>query len=284
MKNEIAVLEKNTFFNQLSARLVPALQQKNNFLELTTAPEWPVHVNTNRYILTEIIEHIALSLSSLVTDSLISIHTTVKSKSDKYLEVEFRISAPNSQSIGLHTLETGSHALLKKAIRTLEDFGSSLMTILKDDNTTHTFCMIMEQAHGTGENDTPVFSGKRALIVEDNRINAFVFSSFLEEWGIRPDMATNGQEALALFDMKEYDFILMDIHMPVLNGIETTRRMKQSKKDSIIIGLTATSEKTEHDKIKEAGACDCLMKPVSSAQLLHCLQKNLNKLNSYYTE
>lgn len=109
---------------------------------------------------------------------------------------------------------------------------------------------------------------KKVLIAEDNEINAMVFSSFLEDWGCRSSFAINGLEALQMVQEDEYDLILMDIHMPVLNGIQATKKIREFDKRIPIIALTASDLEQDYNGAQIAGISDYLVKPISS-QLLH---------------
>ncbi|MGM0579746.1 MAG: response regulator [Bacteroidota bacterium] len=109
---------------------------------------------------------------------------------------------------------------------------------------------------------------KKILIAEDNEINAMVFSSFLEEWGCHSSFAINGLEALQMVQEDEYDLILMDIHMPVLNGIQATKKIREFNKNIPIVALTASDLEQDFNGAQIAGISDYLIKPISS-QLLH---------------
>ncbi len=114
----------------------------------------------------------------------------------------------------------------------------------------------------------PSLVGKQILIAEDNEINAMVFSSFLEEWGCISTFAINGLEALQMAQEYEYDLILMDIHMPVLNGILATEKIREFNKSIPIVALTASDLEQDYNGAQIAGTSDYLIKPISS-QLLH---------------
>lgn len=85
-------------------------------------------------------------------------------------------------------------------------------------------------------------TGKNILLVEDNLVNAMVAGKLLEKWGVNVDKAYNGFEGINLSKIKKYDAILMDIHMPEMNGFEATsqiRRAENINSRSPIFALTA---------------------------------------------
>jgi len=111
------------------------------------------------------------------------------------------------------------------------------------------------------------FSDKRILVVEDNTINQKVIIAALARFNIVPDVAKNGVEALELFDKTHYDLILMDCQMPIVDGYETTQRLRAQELThnyaaSIpIIALTAHNANSEREKCLAVGMNDYLSKP-----------------------
>jgi signal transduction histidine kinase/DNA-binding response OmpR family regulator len=124
----------------------------------------------------------------------------------------------------------------------------------------------------------------RILVVEDNSINMKVALNMLEKFGCRADTAANGKEAVDAFDANEYDIILMDIQMPVMDGLNATKEIrtienkrsyeKQNKGGrTTIIAMTANAMKGDREVCLDAGMDDYLAKPVNSDVLLAKLKK-----------
>ena len=120
------------------------------------------------------------------------------------------------------------------------------------------------------------FADKKVLLVEDNEINAMVFVSFMEDWGISITQARNGQEALTLGKQIKFNLVLMDIHMPVMNGIEATRALRALHSDVPIVALTASSLPEDMRDAYRAGVCGYLHKPVTSTQLFEALSQHMS--------
>lgn len=122
-------------------------------------------------------------------------------------------------------------------------------------------------------------SEARVLVVDDNEINLIFLTSLLEQMGCFVDSAANGQEALDLVLQNHYDLALIDINMPVMNGLEFVRRLKNYP---VKIKLVAVSAYADTDRIKEAysiGFDNYLTKPIEEADL-SLLIKSLNTVNS----
>lgn len=112
------------------------------------------------------------------------------------------------------------------------------------------------------------FSAK-VLLAEDNKINQLVAIEMLKECGCEVSVAENGQEALDMLDREEWDLILMDIHMPVMDGTEAVRVIRGMDKyrDVPVIAVTANVVKKDHDQYIKMGMNGVITKPLSIEQL-----------------
>jgi CheY-like chemotaxis protein len=115
------------------------------------------------------------------------------------------------------------------------------------------------------------------LLVEDNELNTMTISSYLTAKGYKIVVAQNGQEALALAQVSKPDLILMDIQMPVMDGIEATKQIRKipSLDHVPIIAITALAMDKDVEHCLAAGANDYLSKPVKLRQLTQLIQKFL---------
>ena len=118
------------------------------------------------------------------------------------------------------------------------------------------------------EDLSPFLIGKRVLIVEDNKINRVIFSLMLKNLKVLVDEAENGLYALELIDKNQYDLILMDIQMPVMDGPATLVNIRRKLGDSLpVIALTATAFKSEVIHMLNLGFSDCITKPIDQKGL-----------------
>lgn len=123
------------------------------------------------------------------------------------------------------------------------------------------------------------YSGFDVLIVEDNPINQAVVRKLLSHHIRSMEFAFHGGEALEILETKTFDVILMDIHMPVKDGIETTLEIRNSGKawaDTVIVALTADPDYQQKRVCRNIGMNEALSKPVKRQELLDVLQKVLN--------
>ncbi|WP_193222068.1 ATP-binding protein [Amylibacter sp. SFDW26] len=114
--------------------------------------------------------------------------------------------------------------------------------------------------------DPKILKARRILLVEDNDINRHIVREMLEKDGVIITEATNGLEAVQMAEEQKYDLILMDVSMPVMNGIDATKEIRNSgglSAEVPILGLTAHALPREHEKFITAGMDACLCKPIS---------------------
>lgn len=126
---------------------------------------------------------------------------------------------------------------------------------------------------------TEDLSGKIILLVEDNQINQIVVSEFLVFAKANVVIANNGLEALTLFGEKRFDAILMDIQLPLLDGYETTKRIRAMEIGGSIpiIGISAGVSEQEISKALSSGMNDFLPKPLNPEAMIKTLMQHIQR-------
>ena len=123
------------------------------------------------------------------------------------------------------------------------------------------------------------FNGAKVLLVEDNPVNVIVTNQFLKIWDFKVDVAKNGAEAVSKILSKNYDIILMDLQMPIMDGFEATkqiRKMTDSIKSEIpIIALTASAMIEDREHVLSIGMNDHVAKPFNPDELFNKMKKLL---------
>lgn len=109
---------------------------------------------------------------------------------------------------------------------------------------------------------------KKILVAEDNPVNVFVLKQFLNKWGLIVDVVTNGLDAYNKCLSNHYDLILMDIHMPVMDGFEAAGRIRKINAKVPVIAITATRADDMQQRIREAGMNDYVTKPFQPDELI----------------
>lgn len=103
----------------------------------------------------------------------------------------------------------------------------------------------------------PILKGKKVLVVDDNKINLLLFSKILKKLGAAYDLSNDGQKASDLFNENTYDLVITDIHMPVMDGVELTKRIRahstKTKAQILLLGFTGSTEEENVTYYKEIG-------------------------------
>ncbi len=120
---------------------------------------------------------------------------------------------------------------------------------------------------GTTANSKSGLQGYRILLVEDNLINIRIAKQILEKWQIEVDVAKDGSQAISMFAPGKYDLILMDLHLPEIDGFDATRQIRKRDRHIPIIALTAAALVQEKEKVLECGMNDFISKPSKPADL-----------------
>ncbi len=116
----------------------------------------------------------------------------------------------------------------------------------------------------------------RILLVEDNRVNQMVALKMLEKMGYSADLAINGKDAVAAALQTPYDIILMDIQMPIMDGLEATRQIRAKlppDRQPRIIGLSAHALQEHRNEAMRIGMDDYLTKPLKLQTLAQSLAR-----------
>ncbi|XPV68602.1 MAG: response regulator [Halarcobacter sp.] len=134
------------------------------------------------------------------------------------------------------------------------------------------------------KNTITTLKGSRILLVEDCVVNQDIIFGLLEDSGIILDIATNGKEAIELFDKNQYELILMDIQMPIMDGYEATKIIRDINKQIPIVALTANVMKEDVLKTEELGMNSHLNKPIDVEKFYAILLKYITKKTDKISE
>jgi CheY-like chemotaxis protein/HPt (histidine-containing phosphotransfer) domain-containing protein len=176
------------------------------------------------------------------------------------------------EEVKLEARRLGIDAFIRKPVD-----ASSLLRVIMDalapeGDSRGTWCgQDPKKSNGDGK-----FDGYRILVVEDNHINQMVIKAMLGQTKLQVDIAADGEEALdAIKNKPAYDLIFMDMQMPKMDGIETTRQIRQIPecRDLPIIALTAMAMKSDREQAIAAGMNDYVSKPVDQDQIFAVLKR-----------
>ncbi len=250
---------------------------QSNLLKVSIDINLPELYNDNADKLTLPIERLCLLFSQVTVNGVINIDIQKWNEHSDKITFQVSLHVSNVQRMDSKTYQDIAQLLLDiysdNSYRLFDydhdyNFQSSrLFTSFKIEITT-------APVEHTPESTLP-FEMRKILIAEDNEINAMVFTSFLDEWGCKSTVVPNGKEAVNAVKENYYDIILMDIYMPLLDGIQATRDIRKFNATIPIIALTASTLDADLNSAWDAGINDLLLKPVTSLSLFKILLKYL---------
>ncbi len=120
------------------------------------------------------------------------------------------------------------------------------------------------------------FNG-HVLVAEDTSALQLLEKRILEKVGLTVSLASNGLEAVDLAGEQPFDLVLMDMQMPVMDGLEATRRIKSMDSALPVVALTANVMRGHHEQLREAGCDDILTKPIDKEELVRLLRQYLER-------
>lgn len=195
-----------------------------------------------------------------------------------------------SQADASVTRKYGGTGLGLTIVKQLVELQDGTIRVKSKENEGSTFSFTIAYQLGKTEffDETKLYKPKNntqlknasVLLVEDNDINRLYASSILKMWGCHFETAENGVVALEKIRNNDFDVVLMDIQMPVMDGFETTKAIRQGdpKKSKVpIIALTANATQKDFENCLTAGMNDCITKPFTQEDLFQVLTKYLGR-------
>ncbi|MBK8397600.1 MAG: response regulator [Leptospiraceae bacterium] len=163
----------------------------------------------------------------------------------------------------------------KETVEKLQSRNISQVEVLPNDIKVEQLKLILSKY------DNSESSPKKILLVEDDKVNQILFKKLIKKTAFTLETADNGKRALELLSQENFKLVFMDMEMPVLNGYETTKVIRESSSSVLnhevpIIALTGNNNEKDKEKCKEAGMNDFLTKPIQIEEI--------NRIIAFYSK
>lgn len=285
----------NQFVTELSSMLKVQAQRTANELRFSPEGTLPQYVTTDRVRLRQILINLVNNALKYTEKGQVNVRYSV-TKGQIVFEVSdtgagistegqeklFQIfsrandaeSASNEGSgLGLALSKRLANALDGDVILQSSEVGKGStfrVTIANDES-----MPVAAESDKSSATETGKLEGRRVLVVEDSSDNQLLVNLFLARRGMNVDFANNGEEGYKAALNSDYDLILMDMQMPVMDGYLATKQLREKGYRKPIIALTAHAMKDDRDRCMKAGCDDYLTKPIDSAVLYSTLARHL---------
>ncbi len=278
-------------------------QEKGISFAIEKSPDLPVSLIGDPIRLNQIISNLLSNAMKFTSEGGVTLKAIVKERQAGRALLEFSVADTGigiarekfneifesyAQASADTTRKYGGTGLGLAICKRLVDLQGGNITVMSELNKGSVFTFSIEYtvpatevkaAEQGGSESMKELSGKRILVAEDNKINFFVANKFLESWGVKVTHVENGSLALEEIEKQEFDLVLMDLHMPVMDGIEATRIIRSSPDTKIsripIVALTAAVMSEAQDKIENLAINDYVLKPFKPKDLYDRILKNV---------
>ena len=290
-------IQKSNFrLHRLIPHIVQTLEfinkKNNNITKVVIDPNIPDTLLGDKTKISQVLMNLISNASKFTEDGTVTIKATLQENKKDSNTILFDIIdtgqgiAKEEQAtifnefaqVGTMSKHQGTGLGLPIVKKILHILGSKLSLVSSpNQGATFSFVLTLETGSDTYIETQLNISGyaqlkdKKVLIVDDNKINQLVTKKVLEQYGIKNESASNGQQAVNAVKDNSYDFILMDINMPVMNGIEASIAIRQFDNTTPIIALTATNYEEGNSELATHGINNSILKPYKTEILLDML-------------
>ncbi len=278
--------------------LQPQTNERNIYLKYECKGDLPEYVMGDPLRLRQVILNLLNNAVKFTHEGGVTITLTCQKPIDNQCDITFAITdtgigmtpsqvskifQPFMQADASTTRRYGGTGLGLPITRSLiEAMGSELEVISEQGmGTTFQFTLHMQiptnvrdgrDIDTSDKNTADILQGKQILLVEDNEINQLIATEVLENMGIKVTVAGDGQQGVDMALHGSFDLVLMDIQMPIMDGLTAARLLRTNSYDKPIIAMTANAMKEDRVKAKEAGMQEHIAKPFDVGELQSLLQ------------
>jgi signal transduction histidine kinase len=280
----------------------PRIKAKGIIFETDITDEIPEKIHGDKYRTRQVLNKLIDNALKFSDKGIVKVSATVEKESDTEIIIRFSVS---DQGKGISAYQqkvifdeftqidsesnrtTGGMGIGLSLSRKIVEMMGGKIGVESKLHKGSTFYFTAHYRKIDTKNQKPVnvsdvtdhqFSPKKILVVDDNTINLKVADMTLKTFGMNVILANNGIEALKKFTEENPDMIFMDIQMPEIDGIETTKRIRQMEKASHrkkslpIIALTASAMKGDREHFIKAGLNDYIAKPFKKEDIIRILK------------
>lgn len=297
MTLEMKPFQLHDVLNNLFSTLRLKADEKGLVFEHHIAPDVPLHLLGDKVRISQILINILSNAIKFTDAGSVKLNVTALTNESNKTTLKFEVSdtgigiAPDKLDVIFDNFKQasddttrlyGGTGLGLTIAKQLAELMNGTIDVASEiaKGSVFTFSVTLEQAlqvsssekvSSERKEDKTALSNINVLVVEDNNFNKLLIKNILLGWKANVDMADNGEIAVDMLAHKNYDIVLMDIQMPVMDGYQATEAIRNSlpapKNKIPIVAVTAHATITEREKCEKAGMNDFVSKPLDSEKL-----------------
>ncbi|WP_298316446.1 response regulator [uncultured Aquimarina sp.] len=295
---EIIPIKKPFNLKELTQNIINsfsyAIENSNNSLDLEFDPDLSETLNGNPGILSQVLMNLISNALRFTRNGNVLFSVQLINKKGNVNHISFKVTHDGDEVseedeksiyqefIGIENVKKSylgtsvNSTIVKRLAKSLN--GEIILQNNSLAESEYAFVVDMETINPDNEANQTIGSGddkQKVLIVDDNKLNLLVADKILSKENFECTTIDNGFDAIELAKDNSYDIILMDINMPKLNGIGTTKRIREFDDKTPVIALTAVDVTQLNRQIMRAGLNDYILKPYDKNILLEMIRKHV---------
>lgn len=300
--NNIEVEQINFNFKELLHNIQNSLKeqasQNNNEFKLEIGNEVPDNLIGDPTKLSQIFINLINNALKFTHNGIITVKSSVIHKSEEDCSLKFEVKdtgigiPKDKQESIFESFSQGSVEINRKyggtglgltIVRRLVSLMGGKISVESEINKGSTFSFTLDFKIGEETvpvnvnfvSDETIFINKKILLVEDNKINQMITKKIIEKKRMICELCETGEDAILKLKENKYDLVLMDVHLPGINGTIATEEIRKFDKQTPIIALTAISLDENRDMLMSFGMNDVITKPFNPDNLYKVIETNL---------
>ena len=292
----------NQLFKNIYATSKPLIGEKNIALKLNFDPMLPTFIKGDSVRLGQVITNLVNNAIKFTQDGEVSINVKLAGTETGRVKVNFEVKDTGigipedkqeyifevfTQASSATTRKFGGVGLGLAICRKLVELmgGDILLKSKPGEGSSFSFTVVLEKGPSLKSEPSRIdarktsgaIKGIKLLLAEDNQINVLIVMRYLDQWGVVCDVAENGQVAVNMAQNNVYDLVLMDLQMPVMDGYEATRQIRQITGGNYatipVVAITASLVGDIQQVILDSGMNDWISKPFVPDELFEKIRQ-----------
>lgn len=293
-------IDFHSFFENLKLSFLPYAQEKRIDFNVHVASDVCENLSGDRHKINQVFVNLINNAIKFTVEGSVSVNCFVEATTKSHQMLKFEIVdtgigiAKNNLSTVFQTFKQEDSSIARKYGGTglglsickgiISSMGGSIeLKSEKNKGSTFSFLLKFKKKISKQDPSQPIektkikmFNNVKILIAEDNQLNQMLIKAILDKESIQYELAENGEQVLEKLKTTNFDLILMDIQMPIMDGVSATIEIRNNLKSRIpIIALTANASVSDELKYKEVGMNDHLSKPFKREDLFNKIKRQL---------